>query len=184
MVRLLVPLMVLCFVGACIVPAPSGSAPGAQGPSPARKAAVAASPPMDIRNGANLGDKVLIDRVVAMPGRFLPGESVKMAVFFKALDEIPVDYTIFVHIEDAERGERVGQVDHAPPKPTSEWKKDEIVRDEFAVYIPPNVNPKAVNVLLGLWDPRTDQRLILRNGDNVRSDGNNRILIAQIPLAQ
>jgi hypothetical protein len=139
---------------------------------------------MDIRNGANLGDKVEIERVIAAPGRFAPGETVKVSVFYKVMEETPVDYTIFVHVEDAERGERVGQVDHAPPKPTSSWKKGDVVRDDFAVYVPPNVNSRGLNVMLGLWDPKTDQRLPLRNGDTIRNDGNNRILIALIPAAQ
>jgi hypothetical protein len=41
---------------------------------------------------------------------------------------------------------------------------------------------RGLNLYVGFWDPKTDARLTLSNADKVRSDGNNRILIAQIPV--
>ncbi len=48
--------------------------------------------------------------------------------------------------------------------------------------MPPSMNVRGLNVLMGFWDPKTDARLPLKNPDAVKSDGNNRILVAQIPI--
>jgi hypothetical protein len=37
--------------------------------------------------------------------------------------------------------------------------------------------------LIGLWDPKTDARMKLKNTDAVRHDNNNRILLAQVPVS-
>lgn len=173
--------VVLLAVCGCIVPAPGGDAPG---PAGAPKRPMTNIPPLDVRNGANLGDVLEIDRVLAAPSRYQAGETNRISVFFKVTEAIPVDYMVFVHVEDAERGERVAQVDHAPPSPTSTWKKGTVIRDDFALYVPPNVTSRALNIWIGLWDPKTDQRLPLKNLNAVRHDGANRIGIAQLPLLQ
>jgi hypothetical protein len=97
----------------------------------------------------------------------------------------PFDYVLFVHVEDAEgRVDRIN-VDHTPgrgSRPTSSWKPGETIRDEFEVPVPPQMNVKALNVLLGFWNPANDQRLSIRNADVVKTDGRNRLLAFSIPV--
>jgi hypothetical protein len=167
----------LLAVAACIVPAPtSEKAPEALKPP---------APLLEVRNGANLGGKVEIVGAQVAPGRINPGESAKVTVFFKVLDSMTADYMIFVHVEDAEgRVDRIN-ADHAPmggQRPTSTWKVGELLRDEFSVYVPPGMPVRGLNLLMGLWDPKTDARLPLTNPSLVRNDGNNRITIASIPV--
>lgn len=170
----------LLLASSCIV-----EAPGGQRATPERaRAVVTQVPPLSVQNGANLGDKVEIVGATILPGRVLPGESAKVTVFFKVLEELDVDYMVFVHVEDAEgRSERIN-ADHRPAGgySTTQWKKGETVKDEFSVYVPPATSARGLNLLIGFWDPKTDERLPLRNPDKVRSDGNNRILLAQIPI--
>ena len=179
--RLLATICLAAAASSCIVPAPSEKT--------AEKQQVKSnnSPPLEVRLGANLEDKVEIVGASVTPGRATPGESVKVTTFFKVLDTIPSDYMIFVHVEDVDgRMERLN-ADHAPiggSYPTSQWKKGETLRDEFSVYLPPGVPSRGINILLGLWDQKTDQRMKLKNTDAVKNDGNNRILLVSVPVLQ
>jgi hypothetical protein len=40
-----------------------------------------------------------------------------------------------------------------------------------------------VNVFVGLWLPTTNARMKVRNPDAVRTDGNDRVLLVQLPVA-
>jgi hypothetical protein len=90
-----------------------------------------------------------------------------------------------VHIEDMEgRVDRLN-ADHPPrAKPTSQWKAGEMVRDEFDVPVPAGMPVKGLSLLLGLWDPSTDQRMPLRNPGAVKNDGRDRVFVATIPVTQ
>ncbi|MBL8950701.1 MAG: hypothetical protein JNK82_07990 [Myxococcaceae bacterium] len=172
---------VLLSAAACIVPAPtSEKQPDRQ------KAAAAAAPPVEVRNGANFEDKVELVGATLAPGRVAPGEALRVTAFFKVLDALPDDYMIFVHVEDVDgRVDRLN-ADHSPVQgsyPTSKWKKGETVKDEFTIYVPPGMAVRGLNLLIGFWDPKTDARLKLKNVDAVRHDNNNRILLAQVPVA-
>lgn len=173
----------VCSFG-CIVEAPTSSGSQSSGGGGQARAQ---TPPMQVKVGANLEDKVEIVGAIVDPGQIVPGMPARVNVFFKALETIPADYMIFVHVEDAEgRMERLN-VDHKPVNgqyPTSAWKKGETVKDEFQIYLPPGAQARALNVLLGLWNPDNDQRMKLKNVDQVRNDGKDRILIAQIPVMQ
>lgn len=170
----------------CIVEAPTSGGGGAPG-APAQKPRGNLAPPMQVKVGANLADKVEIVGAIVDPGQLMPGIPARVNVFFKVLDQIPEDYMIFVHVEDADGKMERLNVDHKPVNgthPTNAWKKGETVKDEFQVYLPPGVQTRAINVLLGLWNPANDQRMKLKNVDQVRNDGKDRILIAQIPVVQ
>jgi hypothetical protein len=39
-----------------------------------------------------------------------------------------------------------------------------------------------VNVYVGLWLPRTEERIKVRNPQTVRTDGNDRVLLVQLPV--
>lgn len=164
-------------LSACIVPAPTSE----KAPERVRPPA----PVLEVRNGAILGGKVEVVGAQVAPGRLSPGESGKVTVFFKVLEPVPADYMVFVHVEDADgRVERIN-ADHAPiggQYPTSKWKVGELLRDEFTIYVPPGMPVRALNVLIGLWDPKTDSRLQLTNPGAVRNDGNSRITLASIPV--
>lgn len=175
----LVLVLVLSAVAlsSCIVPAPTQE--GTKTLTPKAPAA----PPMQVQSGANFGDKVELAQVTINPGRATPGESVRVTLAFRVLDDVDRDYSIFVHVEDAEgRVDRLN-VDHAPrAKPTSQWKKGELLRDDFDIPVPPGMAVRGLNLILGFWDPRTDERLPLKNRDQVRNDGRDRVFVATIPV--
>jgi len=179
LLSLLVPAALL---SACIVEAPGGSSPNER-----RQAVVAQVPPLAVKNGANFEDKVELVSATVQPGRIAPGEAARVTLYFKVLKPLEEDYTIFVHVEDAEgRMERIN-IDHKPAGglyPTTQWKPGDTVKDEFNLYLPSGAPSRALNVWLGFWEPRTDSRLQLKNPDAVRNDGRSRILLAQVPVAQ
>lgn len=166
----------LVLLAACIVEAPGGDK------SPQR----APVPPLSSTIGANLDGKVELSAAQVTPGRIAPGEEGTVTLYFKVLDAIDKDYLIFVHVEDAEGRSLRLNLDHRPAGgtyPTTQWRKSETVKDEFSLRIPPGISAKRLNLWAGLWEPQGDVRLSLRNPDRVRNDGNNRVLVAQLPLA-
>jgi hypothetical protein len=172
---------VLCC-SACIVPAPSSES----APEKARPV-MANVPPLQLKSGANLGDKIEITGLIIQPGMASPGEAVKISAFYKVLEDLETDYLVFVHVEDVDGKVDRLNADHPAAGgtiPTSKWKKGETIRDDFQVYVPPAMQVRGLNLLMGFWDPKTDQRLALKNVDAIRHDGQNRILVGQIPVQQ
>ncbi|XXF76589.1 hypothetical protein P2318_26545 [Myxococcaceae bacterium GXIMD 01537] len=182
--RLPLPALVLstAFLGGCIVEAPGGASPAER-----RQAVVAQVPPLTLKTGANLGGQVELVGATVQPGRIVPGEAARITTYYKVLKPLEEDYLVFVHIEDADgRMERLN-IDHKPAGglyPTTAWKPGETVKDEFTLYLPAGVPARAINIWLGLWEPKNDARLPLTNPDAVRNDGRHRILLAQVPVAQ
>ncbi len=164
---------------ACIVPAPTSE--GTQGV----KARPPAGPPQEFKSGANFGDNVELVSTIVAPGSAFVGDTVRVGLNFKVLKQMDVDYMIFVHVEDVDgRVDRLN-VDHAPmrgARPTSKWNAGEMVRDEFEIPIPPQMNVRGLNILMGFWDPKTDARLPLVNKDVIPNDGNNRIMAARFQV--
>ena len=144
-------------------------------------------PPLALKNGANLGGKVEIAGATVQPGRVVPGEPARVTIFFKVLQPLDEDYVVFVHVEDGDGKMERMNLDHKPAGglyPTTQWKSGETVKDEFTLYLPSGATTHAINLWMGLWDPHTDARLPLKNPEAVRNDGRDRILLAQVPVAQ
>lgn len=161
---------------ACIVEAP-GAPKGAAGrPSTAG--------PAQVRVGANLEDKIEIVGASLSSGSLVPGEQLHVTAFYRVLGPVEQDYGVFVHVEDLDgRMERMN-VDHQPGggRPTNQWAVGETVRDDYDVYVPPNTPIRGINIYTGFW--RQDSRLKLKNPEQVRNDGNSRVLLATVPVAQ
>jgi hypothetical protein len=174
-----VTVSVASLLPACIIQAPTTE--GTQASAPKGPPA----PPAEVRNGANFEDLVELTSAIINPSRVVTGESFRVSLNFKVLGKIEQDYMIFVHVEDAEgRVDRLN-VDHAPRlKPTSTWQPGEMVRDDFEVPVPPGMPVRGLNLVMGLWDPKTDKRMSLKNKDAVKNDGRDRIFVATIPVTQ
>jgi len=179
LLTVLFPSVLLC---ACIVEAPGGATEAER-----RQATVQQVPPLALKNGAILGGKVELVAATVQPGRLVPGEPARVSVFFKVIEPMEADYIVFVHVEDPDgRVERMN-VDHKPAGgiyPTTQWKAGETVKDDFTIYVPSGASLRALNIWMGLWEPRSDTRLKLLNPELVRNDGKDRLLLAQVPMAQ
>lgn len=167
---------------ACIVEAPGGSDDPKNKPAPA-----VSGPPIVRRVGANLGEKVELTAVTVTPGVLVPGEATRVSIAFNVLQDITQDYEVFVHVEDVDGKLQRMNLDHKPNNgktPTSDWRKGQTVSDEFYLMLPPGVPLRGFNLWVGLWEPASNTRLKLMNPEQVRNDGNDRLLLVQIPVAK
>ena len=173
----------LLLASGCIVEAPTGE----PAPKERPRATSSAAKTTTVRSGANLGDQIELVAFSVTPGELVPGEIAQASLLLKALKVPDRDWQIFVHVEDGEGRAGRMNLDHAPAGgrlPTSQWKKGDAVRDEFALPLPADLDAQSLNVWVGLWDPKTDQRLPLKKKEAVRNDGKDRILVANVPVAQ
>jgi hypothetical protein len=91
------------------------------------------------------------------------GDTLALALYWRALRVPDSDYTVFVHTLDAD-GKIVAQVDRQPqPYPTSFWDAGEQVRDEYVVPLPVS----ARRVIVGLYDAMTGERLRVGDTDHI-----------------
>jgi len=173
--RLVLPSLLL-LLPACIVEAPTSEKSGV---SPARSQGKQAGVP----NGAILGDLAELQGATFLPPSVTPGDSTQVVLVFRALKATADDWQVFVHVEDADGRQERMNVDHPLRRPTSTWKPGEQIQDSFVVTLPVTWRTRAVNIYVGLWLPRTEERMPIRNPQAVRTDGNNRVLLVQLPVA-
>ncbi len=175
------PLLALLFLSltGCIVEAPTKE--GTQ--ATALKTALPPAPPAEIKSGANFGDALELTSVILNPSRGEVGQPVRVTANYKVLKQLDRDYLIFVHVEDVDgRLDRLN-VDHPPrAKPTSQWQVGEIVQDVFDIPIPATMQVRGLSLVMGFWDPKSDQRLTIVNKDQVPTDGRDRLFVAKFPV--
>ncbi|MEA3309579.1 MAG: glycosyltransferase family 39 protein [Chloroflexota bacterium] len=92
---------------------------------------------------------------------YRPGESLQLTLYYEPLTALEEDYTVFVHLLSAERGEVWGQRDSEPCQrcyPTSVWQLGEVVRDQVELTISAEAVPGLANLQMGfyLW-PEMEQ---------------------------
>lgn len=174
--RFILPLACLCL-SACIVEAPTKD--GVQTTAPRLPPA----PPAEVKSGANFGDSLELTSVVLNPSRGEAGQPVRVTANFKVTKQPDRDYFIFVHVEDVDGKVDRLNIDHPPrAKPTSQWQVGEVVQDVFDIPIPAGMPVRGLSLVLGLWDPKTDQRMPIVNKDLVPTDGRDRLYVAKFPV--
>jgi len=83
-----------------------------------------------------------------------PGGTLLLTLHWKALAQPARDYTVFVHLLDAE-GKVRAQVDAQPrggAYPTSIWEAGEIIRDEYALPLPANLAQGLYRIEIGFYE--------------------------------
>ncbi|MEJ2560649.1 MAG: hypothetical protein P8186_31390, partial [Anaerolineae bacterium] len=101
-------------------------------------------------------------------GRMLclePGSSLQVTLFWQALAPVDADYTIFVHVRNAQ-GTTVAQRDSQPFDglyPTSQWQLGETVAQPLEVDLPFDLAAGSYSLYIGLYRLDTMTRLTLEN---------------------
>ncbi len=89
---------------------------------------------------------------------FIPGAAYPVYVRLTALNPVPEDYALFLHLRD-EAGQTVAQYDGIPGGglwPTSQWPVTETRTEMFTLRIPSHLEPgMAGTIVLGLYQPWT-----------------------------
>lgn len=89
------------------------------------------------------------------PETVLPGESVSLTLYWRALKPMARDYTVFIHAL-GRGGEKIGEFNGYPGMgtlATSQWEPGRLVADRYTLVIsPPAQTPTVVQLHAGLFD--------------------------------
>jgi hypothetical protein len=92
-------------------------------------------------------------------------------------------YTVFTHLLD--QGDQIRGQKDSPPRggsyPTTLWVPGEIVVDEYEIPIAADATPGRHVIEVGMYDPKTMQRLPVFDPTGAIGD---RILLAQVAIAE
>jgi len=109
-----------------------------------------------------------------------PGQTIRLALYWEALQEMEENYTVFTHLLDGE-GRMWGQHDKIAASetfPTSQWRRGTLIRDKFELTVSPDAPPGRYVIEVGLYsDPLGLQRLPLKSGGD-------RVLLAEIEVVK
>ncbi len=134
---------------------------------------VSEAPPQDISPvQATFGESIELLGFTA-PGWGVPGDTVRVVLYWHARDPIAEDYKVFVHLLTPE-GRILVQDDSQPANwtyPTTDWKAGEYIRDAHVLTLDPETPWGEWTLTVGMYDPTTKVRLpILREGEQQSSD--------------
>ena len=100
--------------------------------------------------------------------RYLPGDTVNLRLFWRALSYMYTDYTAFVQVFGPD-GQMAAQHDQQPLSgfiPTSYWPPRQVIVDDYALTLPAGAPPGNYQIIVGLYDLATMNRLPLsRDGE-------------------
>jgi hypothetical protein len=123
-----------------------------------------------------LGDRLDRDAV-------RPGDTLAVTVYWLPTDYTPVPYTAFVHLVSAE-GALVAQSDRYPGAgavATNLWPLGRAFVDTFHLTVPLDAAPGEAQLMLGLYDEQTGERL-LASGLNADPAGSNAIVLGSVSV--
>ncbi len=131
---------------------------------------IAANPTASVRTSPDLpvqfGTEISLDGFELTNSTLTRGEAVAFILYWRAIKKIDEDYTVFVHLVDAE-GNLIASVDSQPKRgsvPTSTWAPGALIVD--AIVLPIDVTLPAsenLRVRIGLYLPSTGERLAILN---------------------
>lgn len=92
--------------------------------------------------------------------RVAPGQTLRVALYWRASLPVPVNYKVFVHLSGADE-QLLAQDDGLPVDwtyPTTQWQPGETIRDEHLVHIPASAARGDYSLHAGLYDAATGKR--------------------------
>jgi hypothetical protein len=121
---------------------------------------------------AQFGDSILLEGADWQP----EAGALEVTLRWLALEHVRQDYTVFVHLVDPQDADRIISQGDGPPLagrwPTSLWLPGVRLDDAHRVALGGDLPPGTYDLLVGLYDPETDDRLTLADGrDAVRIEG-------------
>ncbi len=117
---------------------------------------------------ANFGDKMLLVGF-AFNRQASPGSTLQIKLDWRALAPMTEDYTIFIHLVDAD-GKIIAQRDDQPQGgayPTSFWDVGEIIVDEYQLAVPRDAPIGEYKMEIGVYLAGNGARLPVRDNDHI-----------------
>ncbi len=95
--------------------------------------------------------------------RAAPDQTLTLDLAWKTLKRPPHDYSVFAHISPARDVPPIAQADLTMGQmyPTGAWRPGDVIHDQLNLKLPSNLAPGQYNVLLGVYDWQTGERLPL-----------------------
>jgi len=127
-----------------------------------------AAPQIENAVNYNFGDQIALVGYAEQES-IARGSPLSAKLYWRALAPLTEDYTMFVHLIDA-NGKIVAQQDAQPQRgtfPTSFWDVDEIVADEYVLAVPRDASPGEYQIRVGIYRASDGARLLTREGDYV-----------------
>jgi hypothetical protein len=135
---------------------------------------------------AELGDQIRLQGYSLVEREVEPGRMLLLTLFWQAggmageaggegsPEGVVVErYTVFAHLLDQD-GQLVAQQDSEPvggSRPTTSWSPGEVIVDRLGILIPPNLNGGEYQLVVGMYQPDTGERLPVRDlGDGMGGD--------------
>jgi 4-amino-4-deoxy-L-arabinose transferase-like glycosyltransferase len=134
--------------------------------------------PMEARLGQTvqfLGYDLNSDQVTA-------GETLKLTLYWQALEHMKTSYTVFTHLLDGKNQIR-GQMDSVPRRgeaPTTSWVEGEIITDRYEIAVDPEAPTGEYVIEVGMYSPQTGERLPVYDADH--NLAGNKILLQEIDV--
>ncbi|MFB0538271.1 MAG: glycosyltransferase family 39 protein [Anaerolineae bacterium] len=101
-----------------------------------------------------------------------PNTALRLTLYWRVLAPMEISYTVFTHLLDA-NGQLWAQKDNPPVRgsyPTTEWRVGETIVDKYDIVIPPDALAGQYELVVGLYDATTGQRLPLLDKIGQRQD--------------
>ena len=118
---------------------------------------------------AVFGGSVQLLSAAVEPGQARAGEKVTVKLRWRGAAPIERAYKVFVHVLDPSGQQVVAQRDAEPQDgkaPTTSWVAGEVIDDEYVVALPTALASGDYPVEVGVYEPRSGDRLSLANGEN------------------
>lgn len=111
-----------------------------------------------------IGDAIQFEGYTLHPNNAIKrGDTLQLTLFWRALQRPPADYTVFVHVVNAQ-GEIVFQGDFMPTPHTTGWWPGDPIWEEISLPVPENVPPGEYRVVTGMYLLATMERLPITEG--------------------
>ncbi len=97
-----------------------------------------------------------------------PGEQVELTLYWRVLAPIYQSYTVFTQLIDPATNGKIGQLDGQPVCdwfPTEQWNPGDLIADPYQITVAPDALPGDYQLLVGMYDATTGQRLPVTGGD-------------------
>jgi len=112
-----------------------------------------------------------------------PGQTLRLQLYWHALEPLAEDYTVFVHLlSEGGAGQLITQQDNPPvrgTRPTSTWEPGVDVVDPYDLSIPRDIPPGEYTLAVGLYHWPDLSRLPVRGDEGARLP-DDRILLATV----
>jgi hypothetical protein len=115
---------------------------------------------------ADFEDKLRLLGVDLPPATVAAGKPLTVVAYWRALQPLDADYSVFLHLDDPVTGATIAAVNQMHPSdiPTSGWATGLYVRDPLKLTVPPGTDPIQYNLRVGVTDPAADDMLALADG--------------------